>query len=348
MVNYLRRRALDGFETCRRLKTDRTTQKIPVIFITAKTEPKEIVRGFRVGGVDYITKPFHREEVCARVRTHLSIKHLEDRLREANDRLSKSYSRLESEDARKTEELQTASMVQQGFLPVSPPDFLDIEIAPFQRPATEVGGDYYDFCPKLDGQLVIAVGDATGHGVGAALMVAATKMALLMVEAPDLLQQISELNNRLKQINSYHRLNMALTLVEISRAVTSGRVQIKATGGGMPPLYILRENGNVEEILIEGLPLGAMAEAEYRLTEFQLEQSDVLILMSDGLPERQNDSSEMYGYTRLYAEIERYGETRQNAEEILQALVESSDKWSNHTPPHDDITLVVLKVTWRA
>ena len=67
---------IDGYETCRRLKSDRNTMDIPVIFITGQTETKDIIKGFRVGGVDYITKPFHPEEVCARVRTHLELQFL--------------------------------------------------------------------------------------------------------------------------------------------------------------------------------------------------------------------------------------------------------------------------------
>jgi CheY-like chemotaxis protein len=65
---------IDGFETCRRLKNIEATKDIPIIFITAKNEPEDIVKGFKFGGVDYITKPLRSEEVCARVKTHLTIK----------------------------------------------------------------------------------------------------------------------------------------------------------------------------------------------------------------------------------------------------------------------------------
>ena len=96
--------------------------------------------------------------------------------------------------------------------------------------------------------------------------------------------------------------------------------------------------------MIEGLPLGAMAGEKYALTQFQLEKSDVLILMSDGLPERLNDKEEMLGDVRLVAEIEKAGRTGQSASAILEALVQSGDDWSNQAPQNDDVTLVVLKV----
>ena len=103
---------MDGFETCRRLKAASSTAEIPVIFITAKDEMSSVVKGFEVGGVDYITKPFRHEEVRARVQTHLTIKRLQNGLREANqeiqarnEELEKAYAQLEADNRRKTEEL---------------------------------------------------------------------------------------------------------------------------------------------------------------------------------------------------------------------------------------------------
>ena len=335
---------LDGFETCRRLKENKSLADIPVIFITAKHETESLVEGFQVGGVDYITKPFQHEEVRARVRTHLTIKQLQDSLREAKDELQKAYNQLEADNARKTEELETARVIQQGFLPASVPELPYLEIAAFQRPATEVGGDYYDFFPQADGKLIFAVGDAVGHDVGASLMVAATKTALLTIDEPDIQEKINKMNTILKQINSHRLINMALTLIELSYDANSNTLHAKAIGGGMPPLYILRSNGDVEEITVKGLPLGVMEAARYTSTEFQLKKSEVLISMSDGLLERLNDKDEMLGDVRLVAEIQQAGKTQPSSEGILAALVKSGDDWSNNTPQNDDVTLVVLKV----
>ena len=183
---------LDGFETCRRLKANQSLTDIPVIFITAKNEMESLVEGFQVGGVDYITKPFQHEEVRVRVRTHLTIKKLQDSLREAKDELQKAYSQLEADNARKTEELETARVIQRGFLPASVPELPYLEIAAFQKTATEVGGDYYDFFPQADDKIIIAIGDAAGHDVGASLMVSATKTALLTIDEPDIQEKIKK------------------------------------------------------------------------------------------------------------------------------------------------------------
>ncbi|GAB4441161.1 MAG: hypothetical protein Kow0031_23120 [Anaerolineae bacterium] len=79
---------IDGFETCRQLKANPATAQIPVIFTTALSDIDSKVKGFEVGGVDYLTKPFHQAEVLARVKTHLTIHHLQRQLQEALDRLS--------------------------------------------------------------------------------------------------------------------------------------------------------------------------------------------------------------------------------------------------------------------
>jgi serine phosphatase RsbU (regulator of sigma subunit) len=354
---------IDGFETCRLLKTNENTADIPVIFISAKAETESIVKGFRGGGVDYITKPFQHDEVRVRVKTHLTIKRLRDGLMEANNQLESAYQQLETDNRRKTEELETARLIQQGFLPASVPEISFLEIATFQNPATEVGGDYYDFLlensnsisatksvgaksPRHDmsSKLIVAIGDATGHGVGSSLMVSATKTALLTVNGSELAKRLSQINHLLKQLNSYRLLNMGLTLVELTYDENSGRVWAKATSAGMPPLYILRSDGNAEEIVIEGLPLGALETAEYTSTRFQLKQSDILILMSDGLPERLNDNGELFSYSRIRTGIKNVGKTASNAADILNALVKLGDDWSNGTPQNDDVTFVVLKV----
>ena len=204
------------------------------------------------------------------------------------------------------------------------------------------------------GKLLLAIGDAAGHDVGASLMVSATKTALLTIDEPDLTEKVSKMNTVLKQVNSKRLINMALVLIELVYDTNSSTVHAKATGGGMPPLYILRlseaksratgSKGDVEERTVKGLPLGVMEAVRYTSTEFQLEKSDVLILMSDGFLERLNDKDEMLIDVRLMAEIQKAGKTQQSAEGILETLVKSGDDWSNNTPQNDDVTLVVLKV----
>ncbi|MBI1924390.1 response regulator [Candidatus Poribacteria bacterium] len=95
LLDIIMPEGIDGFETCRRLKADVSTQNIPVIFITAKDETRSIVQGFGVGGVDYITKPFSEAEVRIRVQTHLKNARLTQQLREKNEALQREIERRE-------------------------------------------------------------------------------------------------------------------------------------------------------------------------------------------------------------------------------------------------------------
>src|SRR6185503_15425004 len=137
---------MDGYEVCRRLKTDPETREIPVIFLTGKTEAEDETRGFSVGAVDYIHKPFSPSVVKARVQTHLA-------LRETREQLARQLSAIQHE-------LEMARKIQLSILPREVPRVEGVEIAARYVPMTSVAGDFYDFIPvdeKRFGALVADV-----------------------------------------------------------------------------------------------------------------------------------------------------------------------------------------------
>src|SRR5438105_1177991 len=156
---------MNGYEVCNHLKADDNLKEIPVIFLSALTEPLDKVKAFATGGVDYITKPFQMEELHARVETHLKLRRLQVELEE--------YSRhLESARERLKRDLDLAREVQRGLLPRQMPDIPGYEFFAFYDPAFEVGGDYYDFIPLPPRRVAIMLGDVAGKGVAAALLMA--------------------------------------------------------------------------------------------------------------------------------------------------------------------------------
>jgi DNA-binding response OmpR family regulator len=135
---------IDGFETCRRLKANDKTQDIPVIFMTALESTKDKVNGFKVGGVDYITKPVQQEEVLARISTHLRIQDLTQKLQQSNHDLSKANQtimvlneQLKDENMRMKSELQVAHRLQQMALPLESElmQIKELDIVGFMVPA---------------------------------------------------------------------------------------------------------------------------------------------------------------------------------------------------------------------
>ena len=149
-----------GFETCSKLKSDPKTADIPVIFLSALDDVKSKVSGLKIGGVDYVSKPVHGEEVLARVRVHL-------RIRENNRAMARQHQA-------RMEELRDA---QQAIL-VRPEDCPDASFAVFYQPMEAAGGDFYDVLPLDSGVFGYFVADVSGHGVSAAFLTSAIKALL--------------------------------------------------------------------------------------------------------------------------------------------------------------------------
>jgi len=115
------------------------------------------------------------------------------------------------------------------------------------------------------------------------------------------------------------------------------------SSAAMPPVLIYqKKNQAVEEILVKGMPLGAMHNFPYAVRENHLDKGDTILLLSDGLPELMNDNNEMYGYDRIKTEYQSVGE--KEPEEIVNHLKNSASEWANGKDPDDDVTFVVIKV----
>jgi serine phosphatase RsbU (regulator of sigma subunit) len=175
-------------------------------------------------------------------------------------------------------------------------------------------------------------------------MVSMTKASLLATTETDLRVVIENLNSILNKVDLGIQLNMALTLVELSEVRPDGSLAVKASGGGMPPLYVFRADGRLEEFMVAGLPLGVTNEAVYALTEFQLQPGDTLLLMSDGLLEMFNYNLEFLSFDRLMASLRELDVRTLSAPEILQAVANIGHAWAKGHPLYDDVTLLVLKV----
>jgi serine phosphatase RsbU (regulator of sigma subunit) len=263
--------------------------------------------------------------------------------------------RAEAEHRRQVSELHQARRIQRNMLPSGPPTISYIDFDAVQRTATEVGGDYYDFFPQPEGHIFIAIGDATGHGLGAGLMVAATKTALLTVSAKDPLPEVvSKVNYVLRRVNLGKRLNMALTLVGLYPEPGQDQIRAAATGGGMAPMFVLRRDGSTEEHMVAGVPLGALSNPEYDQVDLVLDADDVLILMSDGLAERRHREHGLLGYNGVLRCLEelgrRYAQWPESftAESIIKQIVRMSDEWAEDETIDDDITVVVIKARSQA
>ena len=255
-------------------------------------------------------------------------------IRVENTRLVEA--RLERE--RFERELALASEIQQRFQPTAPPQVNGYELQGISFPCYEIGGDYYDFIEREDGRLVIALGDVSGKGTAAALLMSSLHAAVHAQAGShdSLVSTISAVN---KYLADNIPANRFVTLFYAELDPDSGALSF-LNAGHNPPL-IVHSAGTVEQLASGGLPLGIKPDAEYREGRTQLQPGDVLVIYSDGVTEAVSPTGEEFGSTRLYEVVSRNIES--SAAGIRDRIESSLTKFSQGTSAADDITLVIVK-----
>lgn len=239
------------------------------------------------------------------------------------------------EEQRKSNELKAARDLQQSMLPKENPKRADLDIATFIRSSTEVGGDYYDFFPQPDGSLYSVCGDATGHGVTSGMMVSVTKAGLNGISPVKPNKILERLNGVVKRID-LGTLRMSLNIAEITDN------QIFISSSAMPPIYLYKAATNsIQEFMNNGLPLGGLKDEAFPLETISFDKGDVLVQLSDGLPEAPNKLGEPYDYEQLKNLIK--ASCHLSSQQIIDTLIQSVDLWLDGQHNPDDITLVVTK-----
>jgi serine phosphatase RsbU (regulator of sigma subunit)/predicted ester cyclase len=241
------------------------------------------------------------------------------------------------ERERVEEELRVARSIQQASLPKAVPTLEGWQITPFYRPAREVGGDFYDFHLLPGGRLGLVVGDATGKGVPAALVMSTTcgmlRLAAQSHTSPaEMLQGVNEV--LFPNIPS----NMFVTCFYAILEPNSGRLSYANAGHDLPYLH---RNGEAEELRARGMPLGLMPGMRYEEKETIVHAGQAALLYSDGLVEAHEPEADMFGFPRLRTLIaERAEEERPLGEVLLEELYSfTGEGWEQE----DDITLLTLK-----
>jgi serine phosphatase RsbU (regulator of sigma subunit) len=259
-----------------------------------------------------------------------------------------SVAAIRVENARLTEEQiererlereqQVASEIQQRFLPATAPIVNGYELQGISFPCYEIGGDYYDFIQRDDGRLVVALGDVSGKGTAAALLMSSLHAAVhAQADTHDsLVKTISAVNRYLVDSIPANRF---VTLFYAELDPKNGALAF-LNAGHNPPL-IVHTGGTMEQLASGGLPLGIMSNADFREGRTKLYPGDVLVIYSDGVSEATNPSGEEFGPTRLYEVVVRNMDA--SAGGIRDRIESALTKFCQGTPAADDITLVIVK-----
>lgn len=243
---------------------------------------------------------------------------------------------LELDNRRKTQELEEARKLQLSMLPEKMPQFNGYDVAFHMTTATEVGGDYYDFSKNGNGSLTVALGDATGHGLKAGMVVATAKSYFqTFAGEADNLDLLRKISVGIKNMN-LRMLYMSMTLLRLEHD------HIKIASAGMPPAMVYREKtGEINHIVIKGLPLGSKPDYPYSEQIIAMEEGDTMLVFSDGLPEAFNRQRKMLETDRISEAMKKSPSL--STQELIKTLVSMVSSWTESESLHDDITIAVIR-----
>ena len=245
----------------------------------------------------------------------------------------------EAEVQRIRDELSEAQNIQMGLLPTEAPDTKGFDVAGMSVPATQVGGDFYDYLTVANGQTAIAVADAAGKGLRGAMNAVLTNGMLYEVarfkSEADII--LTDLNTGLAP-RMYGPSFIALNLAILDEE----KKQIDYANGGQP-YPVLKRGTNVFELDNSDLPLGSIKTVEYESITFDLKEGDILIFHTDGLIEALNTDEEMYGTDRLMELVSGIPDNY-TAEEVIESIVADVRGFVGEAEQYDDLTIVTIKV----
>ncbi|MGB5960662.1 MAG: ATP-binding protein, partial [Coleofasciculaceae cyanobacterium] len=294
---------MTGYEVTQQLRDRFPANDLPILLLTAKTQVSALVQGLNVGANDYLAKPIAKDELLARIKTHLNLR------------------QLRAENFRLNAELDVAKQLQEMVLPKKAEleAINQLEIAAFMKPADEVGGDYYDVL-QHDGRVKIGIGDVTGHGLESGVLMLMVQTAVRTLQESnqtDPVQFLDILNRtiygNIQRINPYK--SMTLSILDYADNVI--------TLSGQHEDVIVVRGGKTEQI--NTLNLGFHIGLEDDIVEFintekiHLNSGDVVVLYTDGITEAFNFNQEEYGLNRLCEVVSQNWQL--SAEKIKQTVI---------------------------
>ena len=237
-------------------------------------------------------------------------------------------------------ELEFAREVQKNLIPGQGLQVEGVEFSTFFEPSAAIGGDYFDIL-KLPGEregdggrLGVVIADVAGHGLSAGLRMAMLKAGLLTLveEGKPGRQLLPALDSLVRKASDRVFVTASLSLIDLSTGI------VEMTNAGHPPAYRLRD-GEIEEILLSGSPLGALGE-DYGFRRFELEPGDVMVWLSDGFIEAATADGEVFGYERT---MESLKGSADSAREVRDRILEEIHRYTEGVGADDDLTLVVMR-----
>lgn len=330
----------DGYQACVEIKQFDETTDIPIVFLSAKSETHDKIKGLEAGGVDYVTKPFNKEEVLARVRAQLKIRHLTNDLKSANDELLLKQKKIE-------DDLKAAGEIQKSLLPKRSLQCDRMDLHWRFIPCETVGGDIFNVFRLSEEFVGLYMLDVSGHGVPSALVTVSTSQVLqpqtgyllkksitppphYSVVPPSQVLSFLDKEYPLERFDKYFTISYLL----FNRLDGS----LRYSSAAHPPPVLLRKNGSLELLEEGGTIIGMGGMLPFEEGEVTMEYGDKLFLYTDGITEYEGASEAFFGEDRFYSKlIEKKDEP---VSVMIDSILDSMMDFGSNASPKDDVSLL--------
>ena len=286
---------INGIQLCKMIKEDKRLGEVPIIFLTAQVGTQDLVEGFKAGAVDYITKPFNKEELFVRIKNQLKITHL-------TDQLLKTTLDLKEKQAKIADDLKAAGEIQRNLLPSANIKFPSIEVAWEYRPCDSVGGDIFNVIELKKNHYAFYMVDVSGHGVPSSLIAVAVTQALQSASGRVVQLESGEVNSpsyvltKLNKQFPFDRFDKFFTILYAHLDCDKGIFTY--SHAGHPLGFVLKKNMELKQLDTGGSIIG-IGEQPYKEEKFKLNNGDKILLYTDGITEYQRPDGKMYSEERL-------------------------------------------------
>jgi two-component system sensor histidine kinase ChiS len=316
---------MSGYEVCRIIREKYSPYDLPVLMLTAKNKPGDIVTGIEAGANDYLTKPVDKQELLARVRSLISLK---------------VSVRLNNELALIKRDIQIAHDIQNTLLTHDFPRIDGVDIALRYVPMNELGGDFYDVQMIGDNKLAVLLADVSGHGIPAAFICAMLKVVYSFhrEDADNPSKLMKSISNGMFNYTGGQFITACYACIDLTK------MRISHANAGHWPLLIYRKSEHrIIKAVDNGIPIGWTVEASYNPVESEILPGDRIIMHTDGIIEARGITNKMFGEQRLHKYILEHGECP--VDDFVDGIIAAILQWSAEDSDanlKDDVTIIAI------
>lgn len=331
---------MDGYEVCKRLKADESTKDIPIIFLTAKTDTESVVKGFELGAVDYVTKPFNTSELLARVTTQMALKR-------SQDDIAKYLKDIELKNKLITHSINYACRIQNAILPMDKnlSEILN-DYFVIYKPKDIVSGDFY-WVRKVGEKIIIIAADCTGHGVPGAFMSIFGVAFLNEIVGRESINKPAKILGRLREMiirslgqDAGTEVKDGMDMAVVSIDSSQNKIEF---AGAHNPMYLIRDN---ELMVVEGdkMPVSIHVKmSEFTNHELEMKNNDLIYLFSDGYVDQfggpENKKFKSKNLKQLI--VDNSGKSMSEQKKVYEQVF---NEWKGDNEQIDDVLLIGIKI----